>query len=78
MTTIIYIPVLYICMAGKCGFFQSENYTLDEQNCLQEVSQKKAEYTRNNATVEGICVDMEIHLEKKGKTDDLRRTGTSS
>jgi hypothetical protein len=65
-------------MAGKCGFFQSENYTLDEQNCLQEVSQKKAEYTRNNATVEGICVDMEIHLEKKGKTDDFRRTGASS
>lgn len=78
MTATIYIPVLYICMGLKCGFFQSETYTLDEQNCLREVSQKKSEYANDKATVDGICVEMEIHLEKKGKTDDLRRTITSS
>lgn len=74
----IYIPVLYICMGLKCGFFQSENYTLDEQNCLQEVSQKKAEYASDKATVEGICVDIKLNLQKKGLTDDIRGTRTSS
>jgi len=74
----IYIPVLYICIGLQCGFFQSETYTLDEQNCEQEVQQKKAEYASNKATVEGICVDIKIHLQKKGLTDDIRRTGSSS
>jgi len=37
----IYIPLLYICMGLECGFFQSENYTTDKQNCEQEIESKK-------------------------------------
>lgn len=55
-----YIPLLYICMGLKCGFFQSENYTTDEQNCEQEIAQKKIEYTKQGAKVETICVDITI------------------
>jgi hypothetical protein len=52
-------------MAGKCAFFQSVNYTLDEQNCLQEIKQQKSEAVQQGATVEAICVDIKINLEKK-------------
>lgn len=65
----IYIPLLYICMGVKCGFFQSENYTLDEQNCNQEISQKKEQYTKEGAKVEAICVDVEVTTERKIKNE---------
>lgn len=60
----IYIPLLYICMAGQCGFFQSENYTTDEQNCEQEIANKKAEYTAQGVTVQAICIDMKIERKR--------------
>ncbi len=60
----IFVPLLYICMAGKCAFFQSESYTTDEQNCEQEIQQKKTEIIKEGATVEAICVDVKIKLEK--------------
>jgi hypothetical protein len=60
----IYIPLLYICMGLKCGFFQSENYTTDEQNCEQEIANKKAEYTAQGATVQAICIDMKIERKR--------------
>ena len=72
----IYIPLLYICMASECGFFQSEIYTLDEQKCLQEIIQRKSELVKQGRTVEAICIDMK--LETKGKIDDLRTTGPST
>jgi hypothetical protein len=52
-------------MGLKCGFFQSENYTTDEQHCEKEIAQKKAEYTAQGAKVEAICVDMKIKLKEK-------------
>lgn len=61
----IYIPLLYICMAGQCGFFQSENYTTDEKNCEQEIANKKAEYTQGDVTVKAICIDIELKPERK-------------
>ena len=67
---IIYVPLLYICLAGKCGFFQSENYTTDEQNCEQEIQQKKNEIIKQGATVEAICVDVKIKLEKNINVTD--------
>lgn len=60
----IYIPLLYICVAGQCGFFQSENYTTDEQNCEQEIANKKAEYTAQGVTVQAICIDMKIERKR--------------
>lgn len=61
----IYIPLLYICIAMECKFFQSEIYTLDKQKCEQEIAQQKIEITKQGNTVEAICIDMEINLEKK-------------
>lgn len=60
----IYIPLLYICIAMECKFFQSEIYTLDEQKCEQEIAQQKIEITKQGNTVEVVCVDMYIQLEK--------------
>jgi hypothetical protein len=49
----------------ECKFFQSEIYTLDKQKCEQEIAQQKIEITKQGNTVEVICVDMYIKLEKK-------------
>jgi len=60
----IYIPLLYICIAMECKFFQSETYTLSKQNCEQEIAQQKAEIAKHGNTVEAICIDMEVKIEK--------------
>ena len=61
----IYIPLLYICIGLECGFFQSEVYTLNEQKCEQEIAQQKIELIKQGRTVQAICIDMKINLEKK-------------
>jgi hypothetical protein len=61
----IYIPVLYICIGLDCAFFQSEIYTLNEQKCEQEIAQQKIELIKQGRTVQAICVDVKINLEKK-------------
>lgn len=61
----IYIPLLYICLGVQCEFFQSESYTLDEKKCEQEITQQKSELIKQGKTVEAICVDVNIQLEKK-------------
>ncbi len=61
----IYIPVLYICIGLDCAFFQSEIYTLNEQKCEQEITQQKSELIKQGRTVQAICVDVKINLEKK-------------
>ena len=70
----IYIPLLYICVAMECKFFQSEIYTLDKQKCEQEIAQQKIEITKQGNTVEVVCVDMEIKLEEKSRKPDLYNT----
>jgi hypothetical protein len=49
----------------ECKFFQSEIYTLDKQKCEQEIAQQKIEIIKLGNTVEAICIDMDIKLEKK-------------
>lgn len=61
----IYIPLLYICLGVQCEFFQSESYTLDEKKCEQEITQQRSELIKQGKTVEAICVDVNIQLEKK-------------
>ena len=61
----IYIPLLYICLGVQCEFFQSESYTLDEKKCEQEITQQKSELMKQGRTVEAICVDVDIKLERK-------------
>jgi hypothetical protein len=61
----IYIPLLYICIGLECAFFQSEIYTLSEQKCSQEIAQQKSELIKQGRTVEAICVDVKIQVEKK-------------
>jgi hypothetical protein len=66
----IYIPLLYICLGVQCEFFQSESYTLNETKCEQEIAQQKTELIKQGKTVEAICVDIEIKLERiKDATD---------
>jgi hypothetical protein len=60
----IYIPLLYICLGVQCEFFQSESYTLDEKKCEQEIVQQKTELIKQGRTVEAICVDVDIKLER--------------
>jgi hypothetical protein len=43
---------------------------LDKQNCEQEIAQQKIEITKQGNTVEVVCVDMEIKLERK--TNELK------
>ena len=66
----IYIPLLYICLGVQCEFFQSESYTLDEKKCEQEIIQQKTELIKQGRTVEAICVDIEIKLERKNDAID--------
>jgi len=61
----IYIPLLYICIGLECAFFQSEIYTLDEKKCEQEITQQKIELIKLGRTVQAICVDIKLNLEKK-------------
>ena len=61
----IYIPLLYICIGLECGFFQSEIYTLSEQKREKEIAQQKIELIKQGRTVQAICIDMKINLEKK-------------
>jgi hypothetical protein len=68
----IYIPLLYICIALECKFFQSEIYTLDKQKCEQEIAQQKIEITKQGNTVEVVCIDMEIKLERKSNEPDSK------
>jgi hypothetical protein len=49
----------------ECKFFQSEIYTLDQQKCEQEIAQQKIEITKQGNTVEAICVDVDIKLERQ-------------
>jgi hypothetical protein len=49
----------------ECKFFQSEIYTLDKQKCEQEIAQQKIEITKQGNTVEAICVDVDIKLERQ-------------
>lgn len=67
----IYIPLLYICLGGQCEFFQSESYTLNETKCEQEITQQKGELIKQGRTVEAICVDINIKLERQ--TNELER-----
>jgi hypothetical protein len=54
----------------QCEFFQSESYTLNETKCEQEIAQQKTELIKQGRTVEAICVDIEIKLERiKDATD---------
>ena len=68
----IYIPLLYICIAMECKFFQSEIYTLDKQNCEQEIALQKIEITKQGNTVEAICIDMDIKFERKNNEPDRK------
>jgi hypothetical protein len=62
-------------MALECKFFQSEIYTFDEKKCEQEITQQKSELVKQGRTVEAICVDIEIKLERiKDATDNKLHT----
>jgi hypothetical protein len=37
---------------------------LSKQNCEQEIAQQKIEITKQGNTVDAICVDMEVKVDK--------------
>jgi hypothetical protein len=57
-------------MGVNCEFLQSEDYTLNEQKCLQEIAEKKIEITKQGNKVEAICIDIDIKLERKSNEPD--------
>jgi hypothetical protein len=59
-------------MGVNCEFLQSEDYTLNEQKCLQEIAEKKIEYAKQGKTAEAICIDIDIKLERKSNEPDSK------
>jgi hypothetical protein len=68
----IYIPLLYICLALECGFFQSSTYTLSEQKCSDEIEKQKIELIKQGRTVQAICVDANIQFKKQNIESDRK------
>jgi hypothetical protein len=68
----IYIPLLYICLASECGFFQSSTYTLSEQKCSDEIAKQKIELVKQGRTVQAICVDANIQFERQDNEPDSK------
>jgi hypothetical protein len=60
----IFIPVLYICMAGHCEFLQQLTHYTDRAQCMAAVTEKKQEYVRMGAKVDATCVDLIV--QKRG------------
>lgn len=65
---IFYFPVLFICLSGDCRFYQSQNYSFDEQECKQEVLERIQKAKEAGATTaEGVCVDVDLEKMKEYK-----------
>mgnify|MGYP003660853771 CR=1 FL=1 len=63
MIQVIYIPVLFVCMAGHCDFMQSANYFIRESECrnsleIQKDNLRKMALKSNSMVtqLEGTCV----------------------
>ena len=57
----IYIPVLLICWTAlDCRFYQSTQYTTDEQACLQEIDEQIAKAQEQQVKMYAICVDFKL------------------
>jgi len=65
MIQVIYIPVLFVCMAGHCEFMQTQNWYKSEQQCrvaidvqkenLQKMALKGGQMVTQ---IEGTCITL--------------------
>jgi hypothetical protein len=65
MISIIYIPVLFVCMNGNCEFAQSMRYFSRESDCRQAVEDQKENLRKMSlkggqmvTLIEGICITL--------------------
>jgi len=63
MIQIIYIPVLFVCMANHCEFMQTQNWFKSEQQCRTAVDVQKENLQKMAlkggqmvTQIEGTCI----------------------
>lgn len=61
----IYIPVLYICVAAHCEFLQQKSYYLDREMCMAVAEEKKQDYIKLGAKVEATCIDVTVQTNRR-------------
>ena len=65
MIQVIYIPVLFVCMAGHCEFMQTETWYKTDQQC-RAVMEAQKEHMQKMALkggqmvtqIEGTCISL--------------------
>jgi hypothetical protein len=65
MIQVIYIPVLFVCMAGHCEFMQAQTWFKTDQQCRAVIEAQKENMQKMAlkggqmiATIEGTCITL--------------------
>jgi len=65
MIQVIYIPVLFICMAGHCEFMQAQTWFKTDQQCRAVIEAQKENMQKMAlkggqmiTTIEGTCITL--------------------
>ena len=65
MIQVIYIPVLFVCMAGHCEFMQAQTWFKSEQQCRAVIETQKENMQKMAlkggqmiTTIEGTCITL--------------------
>jgi len=65
MIQVIYIPVLFVCMAGHCEFMQAQTWFKSEQQCHAVIETQKENMQKMAlkggqmiTTIEGTCITL--------------------
>lgn len=69
----LFIPILYICLNGQCGFLQQVAVYENEEFCKQVVKEKAEGYKKTyNAKIDATCISVPAEIKKviKGKSNE--------
>jgi len=65
MIQVIYIPVLFVCMAGHCEFMQAQTWFKTDQQCRVVIEAQKENMQKMAlkggqmiTTIEGTCITL--------------------
>ena len=65
MIQVIYIPILFVCMAGHCEFMQAQTWYKSEQQCRAAVDVQKENLQKMAlkggqmvTLIEGTCITL--------------------
>jgi hypothetical protein len=65
MIQVIYIPVLFVCMAGHCEFMQAQTWFKTDQQCRAVIEAQKENMQKMAlkggqmiTTIEGTCITL--------------------